>query len=98
MRVDGFLALGPLKNSEAPVVRSDQRHRVALILHELGSRKVPGSAELLRMDEGSHTVFNGLRHSNLFDQWRALPAGNLRAKAEQLILIGEHHGAIDRSE
>ena len=51
MRVDHVFALGPREHREASVLRRDQRHGVALIVHELRGRQMPRAAQAGRMHE-----------------------------------------------
>ena len=48
MRVHELLALRPLEDREASVLRRDERHRITLIVHELRGRQVPRAAQLRR--------------------------------------------------
>src|SRR5712692_7263121 len=98
MRVDVRLAVRPFKDREAPILRCHECNGVALILDELSRREVPGAAELIRMDEGGCHTFNRLRHGDLLDLWPALAPSDFSAKTEQLMLIGEHYGAVDRGQ
>ena len=50
------------------------------------------------MHEDRSGAFDRLGQRDLLDLRPALPASNLCTKAEQLVSIGEHNGAIDRSQ
>ena len=95
MRVDLRLAFGPFKDREAPILRCHECHGFTLILDELRRREVSSAAKLIRMDYGGCRTFDRLRHRDLLDRWPALAPSDFSAKTEQLMLIGEHHGAID---
>ena len=51
VRVHHRFARRPRKDREAAVLRRDERHRVALIVHELRGRQMPRAAELRRMHD-----------------------------------------------
>src|SRR5437879_13747384 len=95
MRVNHRLAFGPFKDREAPILRCHECRGFALILDELRRREVASAAKMIRMHEGRCRTLDGLCHGDLLDLWPALAASDFSAKTEELMLIGEHHGAID---
>src|ERR1700680_1504860 len=52
VRVNHLLARRPREDCEAPILRCDERHRVALILDELCGRQMSGAAEPCLVNNG----------------------------------------------
>ena len=72
MRVDHPFTGRPREDSEASILRRDQGQGIALIVYELGSREMPGSAEVFWMDDSSDDPLYGFRYGDLLDP--CLPA------------------------
>ena len=67
MRVDHPFTGRPREDSEASILRCHQGQGIALIVYELGSGEMPGSAEVFWMDDSSDDPLHGFRDSDLLD-------------------------------
>ncbi len=79
-------------------MRRHECYCVPLVLDEVRGREVPRATELFRMDEGRVGAFDRFGERDVLDLWPAFPASDLRAKAEQFVLIRELYGSIDRGQ
>ena len=87
------------EDREAAVLRGDERHRVALVVHELRGRQVPRAAELRTGARSSAAPPSiGSVTDDLLDQRRALAPRDLRAESEQFVPIGDDRRAVDRRQ
>ena len=66
MRVNHALARRPRENSEAPVLRRDERDGVSLVVHELRRGEVPRAAERRRMADRWRATFDRLGNGGQF--------------------------------
>ena len=98
MRVHELLARRPLEDREAAVLRRDQRHRVALIVHELRGRQMPRAAQLRRCGARRRAAFHRLGDVHLFDRRAAAPPRDLRAERQQVVAIVDDRRAVHRGQ
>ena len=54
----------PVENCEASILGGHEGDRITLILHELGSRQVPGPAEFLGMDLPGASALDRFRYAD----------------------------------
>ena len=87
VRVHELFTRRPLEDREAAVLRRDQRHRVALIVHELRRRQVPRPAQLRRRRARRRAAFDRLGHVDLLDRRAAAPPRDLRAERQQVVAV-----------
>src|SRR5258707_9160266 len=98
MGVNHIFTRRPGEDRKAPILRCHEGDRVMLIVNELCRRKVPGAAELDRMDNRRRAAHNWLGDYDLLDLRGTVATLDLSSKCQQLILVADDCSAVDRSQ
>src|SRR5260370_12710634 len=98
MSMDHLFTWRPREDRETTILRCNQGESVALVVHELRSRKVPGAAMLYWMHNGSPVANNGFRNDHLLNRRAPFWTSYRHTKSEQLILIINYGCAVNCCE